>query len=78
MEHKHIGKVSVISSYMKQGTSVSLPKATPSVGACLVVTLDIHLKGEITHTVSPNLMLILSNYRVVLHSLYESLVLSDL
>ncbi len=27
---------------------------------------DIVLKGDITHTVSPNLMLILSTYRVVL------------
>ncbi len=40
----------------------------------------IMLKGGITHTVSPNLMLILSTFRVVLHPSYlqKSLVLSYL
>ncbi len=34
------------------------------------------LKGDITHTVSPNLMLILSTYRVVLHPSYLQKVFS--
>ncbi len=34
------------------------------------------LKGGITHTVSPNLMLILSTYRVVLHPSYLQKVFS--
>ncbi len=34
------------------------------------------LKGDLTHTVSPNLMLILSTYRVVLHPSYLQKVLS--
>ncbi len=33
-------------------------------------------KGDLTHTVSPNLMLILSTYRVVLHPLYIQKVFS--
>ncbi len=35
-----------------------------------------YLKGDITHTVSPNLMLILSTYRVVLHPSYLQKVFS--
>ncbi len=35
-----------------------------------------HLKGDLTHTVSPNLMLILSTYRVVLHPSYLQKVFS--
>ncbi len=34
------------------------------------------LKGDLTHTVSPNLMLILSTYRVVLHPSYLQKVFS--
>ncbi len=41
-----------------------------------VLFVEYKVKGDLTHTVSPNLMLILSTYRVVLHSSY--LVLSYL
>ncbi len=34
------------------------------------------VKGDLTHTVSPNLMLILSTYRVVLHPSYLQKVFS--
>ncbi len=34
------------------------------------------IKGDLTHTVSPNLMLILSTYRVVLHPSYLQKVFS--
>ncbi len=39
-------------------------------------TLKLTLKGDLTHTVSPNLMLILSTYRVVLHASYLQKVFS--
>ncbi len=39
-------------------------------------TQDALLKGDLTHTVSPNLMLILSTYRVVLHPSYLQKVFS--
>ncbi len=35
-----------------------------------------YVKGDLTHTVSPNLMLILSTYRVVLHPSYLQKVFS--
>ncbi len=38
--------------------------------------LFVVIKGDLTHTVSPNLMLILSTYRVVLHPSYLQKVFS--
>ncbi len=42
------------------------------------IYLHLHgqFKGDLTHTVSPNLMLILSTYRVVLHPSYLQKVFS--
>ncbi len=45
----------------------------------LAIVNDLNLqgiKGDLTHTVSPNLMLILSTYRVVLHPSYLQKVFS--
>ncbi len=42
----------------------------------LIPNAIVKLKGSITHTVSPNLMLILSTYRVVLHPSYLQIVFS--
>ncbi len=43
---------------------------------CSAAGHNILLKGDLTHTVSPNLMLILSTYRVVLHPSYLQKVFS--
>ncbi len=61
---------------LKQVYSFILLSAHIEVDSSLVSERICTVKGDLTHTVSPNLMLILSTYRVVLHPSYLQKVFS--